>query len=100
MTYKEFISKMEAHSFCTLNFGKTTFKNSTECLILYVECEAPIAALSLVDDDWQFINPSASFDATFLGAMAELADTPKEQRGKYLDLAQEWEETDGAKREN
>ena len=96
MTYKEFISKMEAHSFCTLNFEKLNEK----ILILYVECEAPIAALDLVDDDWQFLDKYASFDATFLDAMAELADTPKEQRGNYLDLAQEWEETDGTKRQN
>lgn len=79
MTYKEFISKLEAHSFCMLNFEKLTEK----CLILYVESEAPIAALSLVDDDWQFIDQSARFDATFLGTMAELADTPKEQRGDW-----------------
>lgn len=96
MTYKEFISKMEAHSFCTLNFQKI----NENFLILYVECEAPIAALNLVDDDWQFFDRYASFDATFLGAMADLADTPKEQRGNYLDLAQEWEETDGTKRQN
>ena len=79
MTYKEFIDKLEAHSFCTLSFEKLNEK----CLVLYVECEAPIAALSLVDDDWQFLNPHSSFDATFLGAMAELADTPKEQRGDW-----------------
>lgn len=96
MTYKEFISKMEAHSFCTLSFEELNEK----FLILYVECEAPIAALSLVDDDWKFIDQSASFDATFLRAMADLADTPKEQRGNYLDLAQEWEKTDGTKRQN
>lgn len=96
MTYKEFISKLEAHSFCTLSFEKLNEK----CLILYVECEAPIAALNLVDDDWQFLDKPACFDATFLEAMAELADTPKEQRGNYLDLAQEWEETDGTKRQN
>ena len=81
MTYKEFISKLEAHSFCMLNFEK----ESEEYLLLYVESEMPIAALSLVDDDWKFINQSASFDATFLGAMAELADTPKEQRGDWKD---------------
>lgn len=79
MTYKEFISKLEAHSFCTLNFEK----GYKERLILYVECEAPIATLSLVDDDWQFIDPHSRFDATFLGAMAKLADTPKEQRGDW-----------------
>ena len=79
MTYKEFISKMEAHSFCMLNFEK----ESDEYLTLYVESEVPLAALSLVNDDWKFINQSASFDATFLGAMAELADTPKEQRGDW-----------------
>lgn len=81
MTYKEFISKLEAHSFCMLNFEK----ESEEYLLLYVESEMPIAALSLVDDDWKFIDQSASFDATFLGAMAELADTPKEQRGDWKD---------------
>lgn len=99
MTYKEFINKLEAHSFCMLNFEK----ESEEYLLLYVECERPIAALSLVDDDWKFIDQSAgfgatfwnfidqsaSFDATFLGAMAELADTPKEQRG-------DWEEKETA----
>lgn len=79
MTYKEFISKLEAYSFCMLNFEK----ESEEYLILYVESELPVAALSLVNDDWKFINQSASFDATFLGAMAELADTPKEQRGDW-----------------
>ena len=79
MTYKEFISKLEAHSFCMLNFEK----ESEEYLILYIESEVPIAVLSLVDDDWKFINPSSSFDATFLGAMAKLADTPKEQRGDW-----------------
>lgn len=79
MTYKEFISKLEAHSFCVLNFEELPEK----CLILYVESEVPIAALSLVDDNWNFINPHSSFDATFLGAMAELADTPKEQRGDW-----------------
>lgn len=94
MTYKEFISKMEAHSFCTLSFEKLNEK----CLILYVDCEAPIAVLNLVDDDWQFLDRYASFDATFLKAMAELADTPKEQRGDYVDLVQEWEETDGTDR--
>ena len=84
MTYKEFISEMEEYSSFMLNFEKTTFEKTTEeCLILYVESEVPIAALSLVNDDWQFINQSASFDATFLGAMAELADTPKEQRGDW-----------------
>ena len=62
MTYKEFISKLEAYSFCMLNFEK----ESEEYLILYVESELPVAALSLVNDDWKFINQSASFDATFL----------------------------------
>lgn len=79
MTYKDFISKLEEYSFCMLNFEKSNEK----CLILYVECEAPIAALNLVDDTWKFINPSSRFDATFLGAMAELAETPKEQRGDW-----------------
>lgn len=79
MTYKEFISKLEEYSFCMLNFEK----ESEEYLILYVESELPVAALSLINDDWKFINQSASFDATFLGAMAELADTPKEQRGDW-----------------
>lgn len=79
MTYKEFISKLEAYSFLTLNFEK----ESEEYLILYVESEAPIASLSLVDDCWQFINPSSRFDVTFLRAMAELADTPKKQRGDW-----------------
>ena len=81
MTYKDFISKLEAHSFCMLNFEKAS--EDEEYIVLYVESEVPIAALSLVDDDWKFINPSSSFDATFLGAMAELADTPKEQRGDW-----------------
>lgn len=79
MTYKEFISKLEEHSFCVLNFEK----GSKEFLVLIVESELPIAALSLVDDDWKFINPHSSFDATWLGTMAELADTPKEQRGDW-----------------
>lgn len=79
MTYKEFISKMEEYSFFTLNFEK----ESEEYLILYLESEVPLAALSLVNDDWKFINQSASFDATFLGAMAKLVDTPKEQRGDW-----------------
>lgn len=79
MTYKEFISKLEEYSFCVLNFEK----GSKEFLILYVESELPIAALSLVDDDWKFIDQSALFDATWLGTMAELADTPKEQRGDW-----------------
>lgn len=79
MTYKEFISKLEAHSFCMLNFEK----GYKERLILYVESEVPVATLSLVDNDWSFINPHSNFDATFLGAMAELADTPKEQRGDW-----------------
>ena len=79
MTYKEFISKLEEYSFCMLNFEK----GSKECLILYIESELPIAALSLVDDDWKFIDQSALFDATWLGTMAELADTPKEQRGDW-----------------
>ena len=79
MTYKEFISKLEEYSFCMLNFEK----GSKEFLILYVESELPIAALSLVDDDWKFIDQSALFDATWLGTMAELADTPKEQRGDW-----------------
>lgn len=96
MTYKEFISTLEAHSFCTLNFGKLNEK----FLILYVECEAPIAALSLVDDDWQFLYKCASFDATWLRTMAELVDTPKERRGNYADLMQDWEEIDGAKRKS
>lgn len=47
MTYKQFISKLEAHSFCVLNFEELPEK----CLILYVESEVPIAALSLVDDE-------------------------------------------------
>ena len=79
MTYKEFISKLEEHSFCMLNFEK----GYKECLILYIECELPLAELSLVDDTWKFIDQSARFDATFLKAMAELADTPKEQRGEW-----------------
>ncbi|MFV4955485.1 hypothetical protein [Lactobacillus delbrueckii] len=81
MTYKEFISKLEDYSFFMLHFEK----ESEEYLILYIEIsgEVPIAALSLVHDDWKFINQSASVDATFLGAMAELADTPKEQRGDW-----------------
>lgn len=79
MTYKNFISKLEEYSSFTLNFKKLTEK----CLILWLEGEMPIAALSLVNDDWQFLDQSASFDATFLGAMAELADTPKEQRGDW-----------------
>lgn len=79
MTYKEFISKLEEYSFLTLGFEK----ESEEYLILYLESEVPLAALSLVNDDWKFINQSASFDATFLGAMAELADTPKKQRGDW-----------------
>lgn len=79
MTYKEFISKLEEYSFCMLNFEK----GSKEFLILYIESELPIAALSLVDDDWKFIDQSALFDATWLGTMAELADTPKEQRGDW-----------------
>lgn len=79
MTYKEFISKLEEHSFCVLNFEK----GYKELLVLYVESELPIATLSLADDDWKFINPHSSFDATFLRAMAELADTPKEQRGDW-----------------
>ena len=79
MTYKEFISKLEEYSFCVLNFEK----GSKEFLILYIESELPIAALSLVDDDWKFIDQSALFDATWLGTMAELADTPKEQRGDW-----------------
>lgn len=79
MTYKEFISEMEPYTFLMLNFKK----ESEEYLILYVESNVPIAMLSLVHDDWKFINQSASFDATFLGAMAELADTHKEQRGDW-----------------
>ena len=79
MTYKEFISKMEEYSFCMLHFEK----ESEEYLILYVESEVPVAALSLVNDDWRFINQSASFDATWLRTMAELADMPKEQRGDW-----------------
>lgn len=79
MTYKEFISELEPYTFLMLNFEK----ESEEYLFLYVESEVPVAALSLVDDDWKFINPHSSFDATFLGAMAELADTPKEQRGDW-----------------
>ena len=43
----------------------------------------PITALSLVNDDWQFLNQSVCFDAAFLDAMAKLADTPKEQRGDW-----------------
>lgn len=82
MTYKEFVSKLEAHSFCLLRFEKAT-GTTGKCLILYVESEVPIAAISLVDDSWRFIDRSASFDATFLGAMAKLADTPKEQRGDW-----------------
>lgn len=87
MTYKEFISKLEAYSFFMLHFEKESMlnfkKESEECLILYLEREMPIAALSLVHDDWTIINQSASFDATWLGTMAELADTPKEQRGDW-----------------
>lgn len=87
MTYKEFISKLEAYSFCMLHFEKESVlnfkKESEEYLILYIESELPIAALSLVDDIWKFIDQSASFDATWLGTMAELADTPKEQRGDW-----------------
>ena len=79
MTYKEFISKLEEYSFCMLNFEK----ESEEYLILYVESELPIAALSLVDDVWKFGRSTASFDATWLRTMAELADTPKEQRGDW-----------------
>lgn len=79
MTYKEFISKLEKYSFCMLNFEK----GSKEYLILYVESELPIAALSLVDDDWKFIDQSALFDGTWLRTMAELADTPKKQRGDW-----------------
>lgn len=79
MTYKEFISKLEEYSFCMLNFEK----ESNEYLTLYVESELPLAALSLADDDWKFIDQSALFDATWLGTMAELADTPKKQRGDW-----------------
>lgn len=87
MTYKEFVSKMEKYSFLMLNFEKESVlnfaKESEEYLILYVESDLPIAALSLVDDVWKFGQPTASFDATWLRTMAELADTPKEQRGDW-----------------
>ena len=80
MTYKKFISTLEEYSLCTLNFEK----GSKECIILYIEYgELPIAELSLVDDVWKFIDQSVSFDATWLGTMAELADTPKNQRGDW-----------------
>lgn len=85
MTYKEFISKLEAYSLCMLNFEKGFEKGSKECVILYIECELPIAELNLVDDVWvwKFIDQSTLFDATWLRTMAELADTPKEQRGDW-----------------
>lgn len=87
MTYKEFISKLKAYSFCMLHFEKASVlnfkKESEEYLILYIESELPIAALSLVDDVWKFDRSTASFDATWLRTMAELADTPKEQRGDW-----------------
>lgn len=79
MTYKEFINKLEEYSSFTLNFKKLTEK----CLILWFEGEVPIAALSLVNDDWQFLDQSTCFDATFLETMAKLADTPKERRGDW-----------------
>lgn len=80
MTYKEFTSKMEAYTSLMLNFKK----ESEEYLILYLESVVPIARLSLVSDDWKFINQFARFDAAFLvDAMSELADTPKEQRGDW-----------------
>lgn len=79
MTYKDFINKLEEYSFCMLNFEK----ESEDYLTLYVESELPLAALSLADDDWKFIDQSALFDATWLRTMAELADTPKEQRGDW-----------------
>lgn len=79
MTYKEFISKLEEYSSFTLKFKKLTEK----CLILCLEDEMPIAALSLVNDDWQFLDQSVCFDATFLDAMAKLADTPKERRDNW-----------------
>lgn len=79
MTYEEFISELEEYSSFTLTFKK----ESNEYLILYLESEVPVAALSLVHDDWKFLNQSICFDATFLEAMARLADTPKEQRGNW-----------------
>lgn len=79
MTYKEFISKLEAYSFCILSFEK----ESDEYLTLYIESELPLAALSLADDDWRIIDQSALFDATWLVTMAKLADTPKGQRGDW-----------------
>lgn len=95
MTYKDFInfiSKLEEYSSFMLHFEK----ESEEYLILYIESQVPVATLSLVieskvpvatlslvHDDWKFINPSSSFDATLLRVMAELADTPKEQRGDW-----------------
>lgn len=79
MTYKEFISKLEEYSSFTLNFKKLTEK----CLILWLEDDVPIAALDLVNNDWQFLDQSVCFDATFLKAMVKLADTPKERRGDW-----------------
>ena len=79
MTYKEFISKLEEYSFCMLNFEK----GSKEFLILYIESELPIAALSLVDDDWKFIDQSALFDATWLGTMAEMSELVKGKRTSH-----------------
>lgn len=78
MTYKEFISKLETYSSFTLKFKK----ESKEYLTLYLEDNLPIAALSLINNDWKFLNQSVCFDATFLDAMARLADTPKEERTK------------------
>ena len=79
MTYKEFINELEEYSSFTLNFKKFTEK----CLILCLENDVPIAALSLVNDDWQFLDQSVCFDATFLKTMSKLADTPKERRGDW-----------------
>lgn len=79
MTYKEFISELEKYSSFSLKFKKLTEK----CLILWLEGDVPIAALDLVNNDWQVLDQSAYFDATFLRAMAKLADTPKERRGDW-----------------
>lgn len=51
MTYKEFISKLEEYSSFTLKFKKLTEK----CLILCLEDEMPIAALSLVTMTGNFL---------------------------------------------
>lgn len=79
MTYEEFISKLEEYSSFTLKFKK----EGKECLTLYLEDGVPLAALSLTNSDWKFLNQSVCFDAAFLDTMAKLANTPKEQRGNW-----------------